>query len=289
MSRIVYVSGEYICEEEARISIFDRGFLFADAVYEVTAVVNGRMFDFEGHMTRLTRSCHELQLRLPYTTEDLKQIHLKLIEENKLNEGGIYLQVTRGSPKDRNFIFPDADVAPTLVLFTQSRKVLDTPELLQGIKVACVPDIRWKRRDIKTVQLLASSLAKMQALAAGADEAFMVEDGFITEGSSSNAYIITQDNVIVTRPLSNAILHGITRKAVVALIAQHPELRFDERPFTVQEAKAAKEAFITAATAFVTPVVRIDGQALGNGLPGPITRKLCELYLDLLKKEVGLL
>ncbi|MDU6682885.1 MAG: D-amino-acid transaminase [Enterobacteriaceae bacterium] len=280
MSRTVYLNGEYVPEEEAKISVFDRGFLFADAVYEVTAVVNGKLVDFAGHFARLARSCRELGLPLTLAEDGLREIHQRLIVENRLTEGGIYLQLTRGNSGDRDFHFPSSQTPTTLVLFTQSRAVVDHPAASKGIRVVTCPDIRWQRRDIKTVQLLAPCLAKAWAEANGADDAFLVEDGFITEGSSCNCYIVTADKTIVTRPLSNNILHGITRKALFRLGEEHG-ITFEERLFTPEEARRASEVFISSATTFVWPVVSVDGQQIGDGKPGEITKLLRRIYLEM--------
>jgi D-alanine transaminase len=277
MSRIVYVNGAYVPEEEAKVSVFDRGFLFADGVYEVTSVLDGRLVDFAGHLARLHRSLAEHGMPVPATDDDLLAIHRELVARNTVEEGMVYLQVTRGAA-DRDFAYPP-DPMPSLVLFTQARPLVDTPSARTGIKVIALPDIRWQRRDIKTVQLLASSMCKMMAKKAGRDDAWLVEDGFVTEGTSSNAWIVTEAGALVTRNLSTSILHGITRHAVMALAAE-AQIRVEERPFTVEEAHAAAEAFITAASAFVTPVVEIDGKPLGDGTPGPLTRRLRELYID---------
>ncbi len=276
MSRIVYVNGSYLPEEAATISVFDRGFLFADGVYEVTSVLEGRLVDFPGHLRRLARSLGELEMRAPVDDAELEAIHRELIARNGLAEGMIYLQVTRGAA-DRDFAWTE-DATPSLVLFTQARPLVDARSARDGIRVIAVPDIRWARRDIKTVQLLAPSMCKMMARKAGCDDAWMIEDGFVTEGTSNNAWIVTGDGAIVTRDLSNAILHGITRAAVLdyAVAAQ---MRVEERPFTLAEAQGAAEAFVTAASAFVTPVVEIDGARIGDGLPGPVTRRLREIYL----------
>jgi D-alanine transaminase len=279
MERIVYLDGEYIKETEAKVSIFDRGFLFADAVYEVTAVINGKLVDNEGHMIRLQRSCSELQIEMPATAEEITEIQKELIKANDLQEGGIYLQISRGSAGDRDFGYP-TDVKPTLVLFTQARELLNSPKATKGMKVITTDDIRWKRRDIKTVGLLAPCMAKQGALNKQADDAWLVEDGYITEGSSNNAYIVTNDDVLVTRPLSNDILHGITRKALLEL-AEKSEIKIEERLFTAEEAYQAKEAFVSSATTFVWPVVEIDGNAIGSGKPGTIANKLREIYIEL--------
>ncbi len=276
MTRTVYVNGDYVPEDEARISVFDRGFLMADAVYEVTAVIDGKLIDFPGHMARLRRSLGELELTSPVDEAEMEAIHREMMARNHLGEGCIYLQITRGAA-DRDFAFPE-NATPSLVLFTQARDVAESRTGREGIKVVTLPDIRWGRRDIKTVQLLAPSMAKMAAKNAGKDDAWMVEDGHVTEGSSNNAYIVTREGVIVTRDLSNAILHGITRAAVLAF-AREAQMRVEERPFTVAEAHDAAEAFITSASAFVTPVIEIDGEPVGDGAPGPVAKRLREIYL----------
>ncbi|WP_170328396.1 D-amino-acid transaminase [Ruegeria arenilitoris] len=279
MTRTVYVNGEYLPETEAKVSIFDRGFLFADAVYEVTSVLDGKLIDFEGHAVRLKRSLDELEMAEPCTKEELLEIHRKLVELNGIEEGLIYLQVSRGSDGDRDFVFPSADTKPSLVLFTQNKPGLaDSPAAKKGAKIISIEDIRWGRRDIKTVQLLYPSMGKMMAKKAGCDDAWLVEDGYVTEGTSNNAYFV-KSGKIVTRPLSNDILHGITRKAVLRMAAE-AQMEIEERLFTIDEAKEADEAFTTSASAFVMPVVEIDGVTLGDGTPGPISKRLREIYLD---------
>lgn len=284
MSRIVYVNGDYLPEDEARVSIFDRGFLMADGVYEVTSVLGGKLVDFAGHAARLERSLRELDMASPVTMDELLAIHRELVARNGVEEGMVYLQITRGNPGDRDFAFPDPARTPsTLVMFTQSKPGLsDSPQARDGIKVIAIEDIRWGRRDIKTVQLLYPSMGKMMAKKAGADDAWMVEDGFVTEGTSNNAYIV-KGGRIITRPLGYDILHGITRAAVLRL-AQEAQMEIEERPFTIDEAKAADEAFYTSASAFVTPVVAIDGAMVGTGKPGPVARRLREIYLDEARK-----
>lgn len=284
MTRTVYVNGEYLPETEAKVSIFDRGFLFADAVYEVTSVLDGKLIDFEGHAVRLQRSLDELGMKAPCTKEELLEIHRKLVAENSIVEGLVYLQVSRGSDGDRDFVFPSDDTPPSLVLFTQNKPGLANSEASKkGVKIISIEDIRWGRRDIKTVQLLYPSMGKMMAKKAGADDAWMVEDGYVTEGTSNNAYYV-KDGVIVTRPLSNDILHGITRKAVLRM-AKEAQMKIEERLFTIDEAKEADEAFTTSASAFVMPVVEIDGVQLGDGTPGPIAKRLREIYLEESRKE----
>lgn len=276
MSRIVYVNGEYLPEENAKISVFDRGFLFADGVYEVSTVLEGRLIDNAAHLARLKRSLDELEMALPCPLEEIEAIQHEMLKRNGVENGLLYLQVSRGAA-DRDFAYPK-DAAPSLVMFTQAKNVRDNPAAEKGLKVITVEDQRWGRRDIKTVQLLYPSMAKHAAMKAGADDAWLVEDGFVTEGTSNNAWIVLADGTIVTRQLSNAILHGITRKAVMQL-ARERQLRIEERPFTVEEAKGASEAFITSASAFVLPVVEIDGAKLGDGRPGEMTRRLREIYL----------
>ena len=279
MSRIVYVNGEFVPEADAKVSVFDRGFLFADGVYEVTSVLDGKLIDFEGHARRLERSLNELGMRSPVTMDELLAIHRELMTRNDLNEGMIYLQITRGADADRDFVYPDPDkVAPSLVLFTQSKSIADSPAAKVGMKVISIEDQRWGRRDIKTVQLLYPSMGKMMAKAAGKDDAWMVEDGAVTEGTSNNAYIV-KGGTIVTRQLSNAILHGITRAAVLRF-AREAQMRVEERPFTIAEAQDADEAFITSASTFVMPVVEVDGVTLGSGTPGPVATRLREIYLE---------
>jgi len=285
MSRTVYVNGTYLPEEDAKISIFDRGFLMADGVYEVTSVLGGKLIDFAGHCKRLARSLSELDMAAPVTEDELLAIHRELVAVNGVTDGMVYLQITRGAPGDRDFVFPDpATTPPTLVLFTQSKPGLaEHPAAATGMKVISIPDIRWGRRDIKTVQLLYPSMGKMMARKAGCDDAWMVEDGFVTEGTSNNTYIV-RGNRIITRHLSSDILQGITRAAVLRLAAE-AQMEVEERPFTIDEAKAADEAFFTSASAFVMPVVEIDGAALGDGTPGPVTARLRDIYLDEMRKS----
>lgn len=282
--RTVYVNGDYLPETEARVSIFDRGFLMADGVYEVTSVLGGKLIDFEGHAVRLQRSLDALDMRNPITKDDLLEVHRELVRVNGIKEGMIYLQITRGAPGDRDFAFPDPDETnPTVVLFTQNKPGLaDSPAAKKGMKVISIEDIRWGRRDIKTVQLLYPSMGKMMAKKAGADDAWMIEDGFVTEGTSNNAYIV-KGNKIITRALSNDILHGITRAAVLRF-AREAQMEVEERNFTIDEAKAADEAFITSASTFVMPVVEIDGATLGEGTPGRVAPRLREIYLEECRK-----
>jgi D-alanine transaminase len=277
MGRQVYVNGGWFDEREAVVSVFDRGFLMADGVYEVTAVLEGRLLDYPAHVARLHRSLSELEMAAPCSDDDLLALHREIVARNALAEGMIYLQVTRGNPGDRSFVWETA--APTLVMFTQAKDLDEAREAETGIRVLTVPDIRWGRRDIKTVQLLAPSWCKMMARKAGKDDAWMVTpEGMVNEGTSNNAWIVTAEGTLVTRQLSNDILHGITRAAVIAY-AREAQVKVEERPFSVAEARGAAEAFITAASTFVCPVVEIDGVALGGGRPGPVARRLREIYL----------
>jgi D-alanine transaminase len=276
MSRIVYVNGSYLPEEQGKISIFDRGFLFADGIYEVTAVVNGKLVDYAPHMERLERSLHEIRMDWPCSREELKSMHVEMVKRNNLAEGWVYMQITRGSA-DRDFKFPKG-VKPSLIAFTQAKKLVDNPDAVKGVGVITIPDIRWARRDIKTVNLLAPVLGKQAAYEAGAFEAWMVEDGKVTEGTSSNAYIV-KDGKVVTRGLSNSILAGCTRRALFRLAKEH-DVEIEERPFSVEEAYAADEAFLTSASNFVMPIVEIDAKRVGGGQPGPLTRKLREIFLE---------
>ena len=280
MTRTVYVNGEYLPETEAKVSIFDRGFLMADAVYEVTSVLGGKLIDFDGHAVRLERSLNELDMPHAISKDDLLEVHRELVRLNGIEEGMIYLQISRGAPNDRDFVFPDPEVTkPTIVLFTQNKPGLArSPMAQKGMKVISIEDVRWGRRDIKTVQLLYPSMGKMMAKKAGCDDAWMVEDGFVTEGTSNNAYII-KGNKIITRALSNDILHGITRAAVLRF-AREAQMDVEERNFTISEAQDADEAFITSASTFVMPVVEIDGKAVGTGSVGPMATRLREIYLD---------
>lgn len=283
MTRTVYVNGNYLPEDQATVSIFDRGFLMADGVYEVVSVLDGKLLDFAGHIERLKRSLTELAMANPLSDDDYLDVQRTLIENNAITDGMIYLQVTRGNPGDRDFAYPPADTVPTVVMFTQSKPGLaDNPAAKTGWKVISVEDQRWTRRDIKTVQLLYPSMAKMEAKARGVDDAWLVEDGKVTEGTSNNAYIV-KGGTIVTRALSNDILHGITRAAVLRF-ARESQMSVEERSFTIEEAQQADEAFVTSASAFVMPVVEIDGTAVNGGTVGPVATRLREIYLEEMRK-----
>lgn len=276
MTRTAYLNGEFLPLDEARVPVMDRGFLFADGIYEVAAVLHGKLVDNAAHLARLDRSLSEIGIRNPHTSEEWERLETELATRNGLTEGLVYIQVTRGVT-ERDFSFPKGDVAPTVMMFTQGKSIVANPLAETGAKAITVPDLRWKRRDIKSVALLAQVLAKQQAAEAGAAEAFMVEDGVVTEGSSSSVFIVTKAGALVTRPLSHALLPGITRAAVLAL-AEETGLAFEERMIAADELSEAAEAFYTSASAFVMPVVEIDGKTLGDGRPGPVARRLRELY-----------
>jgi D-alanine transaminase len=282
LEKIAYVNGSFVPLADAKVSILDRGFLFADGIYEVAAVLDGKLIDNASHLARLERSVGEIQLALPETLERIQEIQKELVARNNLVNGMIYLQVTRGADTGRDFAFPKG-VKPTLIMFPSVKDIINAPAAKTGIAVITVPDLRWTRRDIKSVALLAQVLAKQAAAAAGAGEAWMIEDGKVTEGGSSSAFILTQDDVIVTRQNGSEILPGCTRKAVVAL-AEERQLRVEERAFTIEEALAAKEAFTTSATVFVQPVVSIDGKPVGSGKPGPMAQRLREIYVEFARK-----
>jgi D-alanine transaminase len=273
MSRIVYVNGEYLPIEKASIPVMDRGFIFGDGIYDVAAVLNGRLVENEPHIARLFRSLGEIKIPAPFTLEEVTKVEKELIRQNNLENGLVYIQVTRGTA-ERDFGFA-ADLKPNVVMFTQSKNILANKG--KGVTAVTVPDIRWARRDIKSTSLLAQVLAKNEARERGAFEAIMHENGEVTEGSSSNVFII-KNGELITRALSNSILHGITRKAVLQLAEQN-NIKLVERTFTVDELYAADECFLTSATNFVIGVVEIDGKKIGNGTAGELTAKLFDLYV----------
>ena len=274
MTRAIYVNGRYLPYAEAGVHAEDRGFQFADAVYEVCEVKAGRLVDETRHMRRLARSLEELKISAPMTPAAWSVVLRETIRRNRVVHGLVYLQVSRGAGR-RDFSLPSADVTPTVVCLARSLapgKSASTADT--GIGVKTVPDIRWGRCDIKTVMLLPAVLAKHAAQAEAAGEAWLVDaDGCVTEGASSNAWIVDKDGRLITRQIDNAILRGVTRTTLIDLI-EREGLKLVERPFTVAEAKAAREAFVTSATNIVMPVVSIDGQPIGNGAPGLLTLKL---------------
>jgi len=277
MERIAWLNGDFVPLAEAKVSAQDRGFLFADGIYELTAVLDGKLVDSYAHLARFERSAAGLDLALPIPTAEIEGIQRELIVRNQLDQGGVYFQLT-GGPAERDFLAPST--APTLFMFTQAANVIDRPQAKTGIAVKTLPDPRWARRDIKSIMLLGQVLAKREAASAGAQEAWLVDPaGFITEGASSSALIVTPDGTLVTRPNSNDILPGCTRKAVLA-IAERDGVKVEERLFTVAEAHGAGEAILTSASNFVLPVVTIDGAPVGDGKPGPIAQRLRELYIE---------
>ena len=277
MSRIVYVNGAYVPEEEAKVSVFDRAFLFGDGVYEVTAVLDQKLVDFQPHLARLDRSLKEIALTAPLSHEELRRLHKELVMRNNVTEGIVYLEITRGAA-ERDFAYPE-DARPTVVAFTQSRPLIENPYVTTGVKVITIPDLRWKRRDIKSTAMLAQAMGKQEAKLKGAYEAWMVEDGWVMEGTSSSAFILDAQGVVRTQPLGHHILPGVTRRAVLRLAALEG-INLEERPFTVAEALTAREAFMTAASAFVLPIVEIDGVPIGDGKPGGIVRTFRSLYIE---------
>jgi D-alanine transaminase len=283
MTRIVYVNGRYVRYAEAGVHVEDRGFQFADAVYEVCEVRGGRLIDEQRHLTRLTRSLAELGIRQPLSGRGLPIVMRECVKRNRVRDGVVYLQVTRGAGR-RDFLFPSSDVEPTLVCLARSTDGAKLAALAQaGIGVKTVPEVRWARCDIKTVMLLPACLAKEAARADGAREAWFVDaHGLITEGASSNAWIVTKDNSLVTRPTGAQILPGVTRATLIDLLARDG-IALQERPFTRDEALAASEAFTTSASATVMPVVKIDGHPIGSGSPGPVTRRLRSTFHQVAK------
>ena len=279
MSRIAYVNGRYVPHAVAAVHVEDRGYQFADGVYEVCEVHGGRLLDERRHMARLGRSLGEIRIGWPMTPAALGVVLREVIHRNRIVDGIVYLQVTRGvAPRDH--AFPAASVHPSLVITARAmpREPRDR-RADQGVAVITVPDNRWERVDIKTVGLLPNVLAKQQAREAGAFEAWFVDkDGYITEGTSTNAWIVTGDGAIITRPADRGILRGVTRSLIVDLAAGDG-LRLEERRFSLAEAKSAGEAFLTSRTTAVTPIVKIDGTNVGNGKPGPFARRLRQACL----------
>ena len=274
--RQVYINGEFKKEDEAKVSVFDRGLLFSDSLYEVTTVINGKLIDFNNHMKRLDRSMTELKFKKLLNHEDILAFHRKLIELNNLKEGMIYLQVTRGVA-DRSFDMPKDEIKPTVLAFTQEKIIIDSESAKNGIKVMTLDDMRWKRCDIKTTQLLYASMAKTEATEKGFDDAWMIRQGYITEGSSSNAWII-KGKIIMTRQSDNLILSGITRDAIFKC-AKDLGYEVVTKNITLQDTQSASEAFITSATACVMPVVKINTNQVGHGKPGKFVTALRAEYI----------
>ena len=274
--RQVYINGEFKKEDEAKVSIFDRGLLFSDSVYEVTSVINSKLIDFKYHVERLDRSMNELKFKTLIDHDEILAFHRKLIELNNLKEGMIYTQVTRGVV-DRSFDMPKQAIKPTVLAFTQEKKILESDTAKNGIKVMTLEDMRWKRNDIKTTQLLYASMAKSEATAKGFDDAWMLRQGYVTEGSSNNVWIIRSKN-IMTRQSDNLILSGITR-AVVLECAKKLNYEVIAKNFTKVDAESADEAFMTSATGLITPVIKINSSQIGDGKPGNFTESLRAEYI----------
>ena len=278
------MNGEFYSKKEASISVFDRGFLFSDSVYEVSAVIEGKLIDWKEHFARLIRSLSHLSLVNDFQEEDFYQIQKKLIKENELKEGLCYVQVTRGVA-EREFNFAKKSLLPTVVVFTQEKKILNNPASKVGIKIITVPDDRWGRRDIKTTQLLAQSLAKTHAVQKGVDDSLLVQGGFINEGSSSNAFII-KDGLIITPNLSSDILGGITRSSVIKF-CQINNIKIKEQKVNIDYLMNAQEVFLTSSTGFVLPVIEIDGRLVGNGLVGGMVKEIQRIYLEQIKAKLS--
>lgn len=283
MSRIAYVNGRYVPYREAAVHIDDRGYQFSDGVYEVVGVINGRIFDEEPHWDRLNRSLKEISIPWPMSRAAFRLVVREVLRRNRVKNGIVYVQVNRGiAPRDHPF---PKNAVPTLVITSRrAAGALGAAAQAKGVSVITFPDIRWQRCDIKTIGLLPNVLARQKAREAGAFEAWMVSpEGLITEGAATNAWMVTKKGELLTRNTDTSILWGITRGSVAA-IARKSGVKLAERPFSVEEAKAAREAFITSTTSFVTPVVKIDGAKVGNGKPGPLTRKLQAWYREYLAR-----
>jgi len=283
MSSIVFLNGDFCKEEDAKVSIFDRGYLFGDGIYEVVPVINGKVIDKEPFFERFDGSLSKIGLKAPFCKAEIITILDTLIAKNDIVEGGIYMQVTRGVAP-REFYFPE-NTPTTFMAFTFKKEIIHHPLAEKGIKVVSCTDIRWKRRDIKSISLLGQVLAKEEVHQKGAYEGWMVEDGFVTEGTSSAAFIV-KDGVIITRPLSNAILPSIRRKVLMEITKTHG-IKVEERLFSIEEALNADEAFMASATVFLLPIIEIDGKPIGSGKPGEMVKKLRALYVEAALKEAN--
>ena len=284
IGRTVYLSGNFCPVEDATISPFDRGFLFAHAAYEVTSVYDGRFIDMEGHLSRLRRTLEGISIPNPYSDEQWAEIHSELVDKNGVEEGLVYLEVTGGAYGMRDFAGPET-FSPTVFLYADARPLIGDLAR-EGIKAITLGDTRWKRRDMKTVQLLSQALAYRAAREAGAETAFMIEDGLVTEAASANAWIVDAEGRLITRELSHSILPGITRAGVASLLAASG-LEMVERAFTPEEAASAKEVFTTSSGAIVAPVIALDGKPIGDGKPGPVTRRIQRLYYEAMGADVA--
>ena len=277
MARIVYLNGEFIPEQDAKISIFDRAVNFGDAIYDVAGVLDGRLIDFEHHMQRYFNSLAKLGIESPLEQDEILAAFRRLVELNAVDEGLVYLQVTRGVA-ERDFVWPEG-ITPTVFMFTQQKTDAERRAADEGVRLASAADIRWARRDIKSVNLLGQVLAKKAAYDAGADEALMIDaEGYVTECGSTSFFMV-RGRQILTRPLSNDILPGVTRRALIALCASS-DLDLCETRFTLDEALHADEALISGASSYVLPVSQIDDRLIGDGSPGELTRRLQSIYLE---------
>ena len=279
----MYVNGEYVSESEACISVFDRGLLFADSVYEVTTVLEGKLIDWKGHHKRLVRSLRELNFVWECSEDFFLKIHKQLVDQNGLNEGIVYIQITRGIA-DRDFIF-DKAIEPSVIAFSQQKEIIEPLITNKGLSIMTAADIRWQRPDIKTTQLLGPSLLKMKALSQSMDDVWFVKDGFVTEGTSNNAFIVNRDGTLVTRDLSSDILGGITRCSILNLVKKR-EVSVEERPFSLDEAYKASEAFITSSSIFIRSVVKLNNNVIGQGRPGNFVKTLIYEYLNYCKSDL---
>jgi len=281
--RFAYINGAYVHHNEAQIHIEDRGFQFADSIYEVISCIDGMLADERGHLDRMERSLSELNMGMPLPRKTMQIIMRELLRRNRIRNAAVYIQVTRGIAK-RDFGFPPDDTKQTLVMTTRPLAFRNTPQHQAGIKVITVPDIRWKRRDIKTTAMTAQVLAKQEAIEKGGSEAWMLDDdGFVTEGASSNAWIVTKAGVLITRPATGDILRGVTRTAADH-VRNTLNLKMEERAFTVKEAQEAAECFVSAATVMIMPVVQINDKKIGDGKPGPVTEEIFKSYLSYIEK-----
>lgn len=283
MARIVYLNGEFVPPQEAKISIFDRAVNFGDAIYDVAGVLDGKLIDFEHHMQRYFSSLQKLAIESPLTQPEILQAFRKLVELNQVDEGLVYMQVTRGVA-ERDFVWPE-DIKPTVFMFTQAKSASENAAALNGIQLASAADIRWARRDIKSVNLLGQVLAKKAAHDAGAYEALLIDsEGYVTECGSTSFFMLRGDEIL-TRQLSNDILPGVTRRAILALCATN-KLKLSETRFTLEDALAADEAFISGASSYILPAISIDDQNIGDGKPGELTLRLREIYLDYVRASL---
>lgn len=285
MNGIVYINGEFVKADEAKVSAFDRGFIFGDGIYEVVPVLNGKLVDREDFWHRFDNSLVAIELNLPCSKSEFEEMLKEVISKNSLQEGGVYMQITRGVA-ERNFKFLKG-LKPTIFVFCYEQKIIENPDSKTGIEIVSVEDIRWKRRDIKSISLLAQCYAKEQAVKRGAYEGFMVEDGFVTEATSSSAFII-KDGVLITKPLSNEILPGIRRKNILEF-ADKAGLEVEQRAFTMSDVYNSDEVFISAATLLLLPVIKADGKLINGGKIGKYVPILRQMYADKMKKEAGIL